>query len=198
MNQAHASMIPLSTIADYLWNSRAYDPARSHQRAVVAQYGPGAPQLLAPFFEAYDDYWWQANIFKPLYVETRSPIDLPRIDRQISAMESSAPGLAGPAFTKLLPELSPVADSTRDRAAKVESDPAFERLADGRIQWRDDDDCVYATYVGQPPALDGDFTKWQGSPLYVLRSREQITSGADLWKGPEQFSARVALAWDEQ
>ncbi|HEV2175691.1 MAG TPA: beta-N-acetylglucosaminidase domain-containing protein [Terriglobia bacterium] len=198
MNQAHASMIPLETIADYLWNSGAYNPDREHQHAIVAQYGPDAPTLLAPFFAAYNDYWWQDNIFKPLYVETRKPIDLPLIDRTALAMESSAQALTGPTFQKLLPELSPMVGATRDRAVKVAGDPAFQTLADGRLQWRDDDDLLYATYVGQPPALDGDFAKWQGGPLYVLRSAAQITDGADLWKGPEQFSARVALAWDEQ
>ena len=39
MNQAHASMIPLQTVADYLWNPEAYDPDASYRKALNDQYG---------------------------------------------------------------------------------------------------------------------------------------------------------------
>ena len=37
MNQGYASMIPLSTTADYLWNPEAYDPDASLRRACILQ-----------------------------------------------------------------------------------------------------------------------------------------------------------------
>src|SRR5262249_27768807 len=58
MNQANASMIPLQTVADYLWNSVQYDPQASFRRALRDQYGDDARHLLRPFFETYGNYWW--------------------------------------------------------------------------------------------------------------------------------------------
>jgi len=46
-------------------------------------------------------------------------------------------------------------------------------------------------------ALDGDFSKWQSGPIYTLDKSSQIVAGTKVWKGPQQFSARVALGWDE-
>jgi hyaluronoglucosaminidase len=58
MNQPRASMLPLETIADYLWNPAAYDPERSLKKAVTAQYGDDAPRVLATWLKTYGDYWW--------------------------------------------------------------------------------------------------------------------------------------------
>ncbi|WP_431918587.1 beta-N-acetylglucosaminidase domain-containing protein [Nonomuraea jabiensis] len=49
MVQAAASRLALTTVADYAWHLAAYDPARSHQRAV--RLLPGATELL-PLVEA--------------------------------------------------------------------------------------------------------------------------------------------------
>ena len=58
MNEAHASMLPLWTIADYLWNPVAYDPAQAEQRALEALYGPQGPSVFAPLLEIYGVYGW--------------------------------------------------------------------------------------------------------------------------------------------
>lgn len=47
MNQGHASMTPLFTIADYLWNPAAYDPDESLRAAVRTLYPDVADALLA-------------------------------------------------------------------------------------------------------------------------------------------------------
>ncbi|KAB8185755.1 beta-N-acetylhexosaminidase [Nonomuraea phyllanthi] len=49
MVQAAASRLALTTVADYAWHLAAYDPARSHERAV--RLVPGATELL-PLVEA--------------------------------------------------------------------------------------------------------------------------------------------------
>ncbi|TMR96224.1 beta-N-acetylhexosaminidase family protein [Nonomuraea basaltis] len=49
MVEAAASRLALTTVADYAWHLAAYDPARSHQRAVRLQ--PGTAELL-PLVEA--------------------------------------------------------------------------------------------------------------------------------------------------
>jgi len=198
MNQPRASMLPLETVADYLWNPAAYDPGRSLQKAVTAQYGGEAPRLLAVWLKTYGDYWWDENVFTPLFVERRYTIDLPEIERRIAELESLLQPLRTRGrFQRLVGELSPLLAETRERLAKVTADPAFRRLPDGKLQWREDYDLLSAPRLAQVPQLDGDFAKWQAGPLYVLNKESQILAGAQHWKGPEYISARVALGWDQ-
>jgi len=197
MNQAHASMIPLATVADYLWNSTAYDPDRAERKAILDQYGKDASKLLSLYLQTYGDYWWQDNLFKPLFVETRKPIDVRPIRARIAALDASLPPLQGQQrFQKLLPEISPFPSKARDRLARVEADPAFRRLPDGKLQWREDYDVLEALRVASTPKLDGDFAKW-GGKVYALNDASMLRSDPKIWKGPGQFSARVALGWDD-
>ena len=198
MNQAHASMVALGTVADYLWNSQAYDPEKSQRHAVESQFGKNASPLLAPFLKAYGDYWWDENVFTPLFLERRCPIDVARIDSGIAQLDSALARLRGqPPLEKLVAEISPFPHKTRERLAQVTTDPAFRRLTDGKLQWREDYDLLTAPKLAATPNLDGDFTKWQNGPLYVLDNPAQIRTGANLWKGPAQLSARVGLGWDD-
>ena len=198
MNQAHASMIPLQTVADYLWNSHAYSPDHALERAIVDQYGQGSAELLQPFFKVYGDYWWNENLFKPLFVETRKPFDIVQMEREIALLQSALEPLANQErFRKLLPELAPFPDKTRTRLRAVAVDGAFRRLPDGRLMWRDDYDVLHASLLGRPVTLEADGANWAGR-AYQLASSSQVVEGNDLWKGPEQFSARVALGWDPQ
>jgi hypothetical protein len=198
MNQAHASMIPLQTVADYLWNARAYSPERALELAVVDQYGQGAPEQLRPFLKVYGDYWWDDNLFKPLFVETRKPFGTARMQREIAVLQSALQPLENQEhFGKLLPELAPFPSKTRTRLSAVAADEAFRRQPDGRLMWRDDYDVLHATMLSHPVRLEADLAKW-GGDVYQLASASQVVQGANLWKGPEQFSARVALGWDPQ
>jgi hypothetical protein len=198
MNQPRASLIPLETIADYLWNPAAYDPERSLKKAVTAQYGDDAPRLLAALLKTYGDYWWDENVFTPLFAERRYAIDLPEIERRIAELESSLQPLRiRGRFQQLAEEISPLLGKTRERIAKVSADPAFRRLPGGKLEWREDYDTLSAPRLTKAPQLDGDFTKWQAGPLYVLNDKSQILTGVERWKGPEHVSARVALGWDE-
>jgi len=196
MNQAHASMIPLQTVADYLWNSTAYSPERALERAIVDQYGQGSPELLQPFLKVYSDYWWDESLFKPLFVETRKPFDTARMEREIVLLQSALEPLANQErFRKLLPELAPFPHKTRIRLKAVAADEAFRRQPDGRLVWSDDYDVLYASMLGYPATLEAD--AWAGG-VYELASSSQVVQSSDLWKGPEQFSARVALGWGPQ
>jgi hypothetical protein len=198
MNQSHASMIALETVADYLWNSQAYDPAKSQRHAVESQFGKNASQLLATFLKTYGDYWWDENIFTPLFLERRYPIDVTKIDSGIAQLDSAlGPLRSQPRFEKLVAEISPFPQKTRERLAKVTADPAFLRLADGKLRWREDYDLLTAAKLAATPNIDGDFRKWENGPLYVLDNASKIRAGANLWQGPAQLSARVALGWDD-
>ncbi len=199
MIQAHASMVALQTVADYLWNPKSYDPHQAVNHAVESQYGPQGLELLGPFLKTYGDYWWDQNIFQPLYSEQRQPVDAPSLEARIGELKQAVDVLGQKSqFAKLLPEISPFPTQTEARLQAVKSDPAFKTMEDGKIEWNADNDVLRAFRVTQTPKLDGTFSKWEPGPVYVLESRDQIASGSELWSGPDQFSAQVALRWDRQ
>ena len=198
MNQPRASMISLATIADYLWNPGAYDPQRSLDNAVADQYGKDGSRLLGPILKIYGDYWWDESVFTPLFHERRYAIDVAEIERQIAQLETALKSLEVRGnFQRLHAELSPFPARTRERLAKLMEDPAFQKLSDGKLQWREDYDVLTASRAAAPMALDGDFAKWQSGKVQTLNAAAQITKGSKLWKGPEHFSARVAFGWDD-
>jgi hypothetical protein len=96
----------------------------------------------------------------------------------------------------LLKEISPAINRASERLAEVNADPAFQHLPDGTLQWDENHEALAAYQLTQPPNLDGDFSKWQSGPVYRLDERGQVVTGAKLWNGPHDLSARVALAWD--
>ncbi len=198
MGQAHASMIPLQTVADYLWNPEAYDQERSETHAVVSQYGKDAPRLLAPFLKTYETYAWDDGIFTPLFSERRQPIDVAVMQLQLADLNSALEHLGNQKrYERLLAEIAPAVKRTGERLAEMKADPAFRPLPDGKLQWNESYDALSAYHLAQAPNLDGDFAKWQSGPLYVLAHAAQVAIGAKRWKGSKELSARVALAWDE-
>lgn len=197
MVQPHASMIALQTVADYLWNASAYEPSAAVDDAVAAQYGQDGARLLAPFLKIFGDYWWSENVFTPLFLERRSAIDLARIQTAISKLKYGLPPLSNQGrFAKLYPELSPFPGRIADRLSVLLGDPAFTRLTDGTLQWNQDFDALTANRFASPPRFDGDFGKWRGAKVYSLSTPNQVVRGKELWKSPDDLSARVALGWD--
>ncbi len=198
MNQAQASKIPLSTIAEYLWNSAAYDADAAYQRALKEQYGPTIPRQLDAFLSTYGDYWWDENIFQPLFTERRSTFDTREIGERIALLARSVSALRQHSRTReLARELAPFPIKTRARLAKVVADPAFEHLPGGKLRWREDYDVRTARHLTSPPKLDGDFSKWEDGKVYSLDQASQIFAGRRSWRGPGMFSARYAFGWDE-
>jgi hypothetical protein len=197
MIEARASMIPLQTIADYLWNAAAYDPAQSETHAVETQYGQDALRQLAPFLKIYGSYYWDEGNFTALFKERHYPIDVARMQSQLAELNSALERLRFQRrLEPLLNEISPAIQRTRERLAEVNADPAFRHLPNGALQWDENHEALSAYHLTQSPNLDGDFSKWENGPLYRLDERGQVVTGAKLWRGPRDLSARVALAWD--
>jgi len=197
MIEPRASMIPLQTIADYLWNSTAYDPAKSEAHAVVSQYGPDAPRQLAPFLKIYGTYYWDEGNFTALFRERRYPIDVEKMQAEIAEMDSALERLKYQRrLEPLLNEIAPAVKRASERLAEVNADPAFRHLPDGTLQWDADHEALSAYHLTRSPNLDGNFSKWESGPVYRLDDRAQVVRGAKLWNGSHDLSARVALAWD--
>jgi hypothetical protein len=199
MNQAHATLIPLQTVADYLWNPRVYDPEKSQRHALISQYGSDAPAFLAPLLKFFSANYGNGLIFKSIFEESWTPIDVPTIEAQVSHLRSAIGTLKGqPRFEKLLAEISPIPNLLSDQLARIRKDAAYKHLPGGKVQWDREKDVVRAYKVSGQPVLDGDFSKWESGALYRLHKRSQLVDGEDLWKGPSQFSARAVLAWDDE
>ncbi len=197
MIQPRASMIPLQTVAEYLWNPAAYDPAQSENHAVVTQYGEDGPRQLAPFLKTYGTYIWDGGNFTPLFDERRTPIDLTRMQSQIAEMNTALDRLRYQRrLQPLLEEISPAIKRAADRIPEVSADPAFHSQGNGLLQWDESYEALSAYQLAQSPNLDGDFSKWETGPLYKLDEVSQLMTGAKLWNGSYNLSARVALAWD--
>ncbi|HUI43849.1 MAG TPA: protein O-GlcNAcase, partial [Terriglobia bacterium] len=199
MNEAHASMLPLWTIADYLWNPLAYISRQAEQQALTALYGPGAPKLFAPILAAYGDYGWQESVFTPLFSPSRLPIDLPEMNRRLAAMDPAFQAMAGrPEFAQVASELAPFVQNTRQRALAMGADPAFKHLPDGTVQWDEDYGVLTAERVATPPTLDGDFAKWAAGKTYSLDPAPPRPGATPAPPPPVPFSGRYALGWDDR
>lgn len=199
MNQAHASMIPLQSIADYLWNPVAYDPQVSQRHAIVSQYGSTGPAALTPLLDIFSADNGSRLAFRSLFDETWAPINVPAIEDQVLRLRSLMASLrAEPSYDKLLLEINPIPDSLSQQLNRLRNNAAFTHLPDGKIQWNRTKDIFDATRMKTKPAFDGDFSKWESKCLYRLNTKSQIVDGKELWQGPTQFSARIALAWDQE
>ncbi len=199
MNQAHLTLIPLETVSDYLWNATAYDPQASETHAIASQYGQDAPALLSPLLEMFAAAGKSRADLRSLFDETWEPIDAPSIQARIAGLRSMIVSLQGqPRFGKLVAELNPIADALASQLNRLRTGGAFNHLADGRIQWNRASDVLSSSRIAATPALDGDFAKWESHHPFLLKSKSQIADGQNLWTGPSQFSARVAMSWDEK
>ncbi|PYV14408.1 MAG: hypothetical protein DMG21_18220, partial [Acidobacteria bacterium] len=184
-------------IAEYLWNSGAYKPQAALARAVTEQYGKSGTRDLGLFLKTFGDYWWDENIFKPLFVESREPFNVSNQQRRAAELERAARLLRRkPADREIAREFAPIPAKLRERIAEVMKDPAFEHQPRGILKWRADYDTLRASRVQAGFQLDGDFGKWATGAVYEMRNRNQIFAGGGLWRGPEQFSVRYALGWD--
>ncbi len=198
MCQAHASMVPLETVADYLWNPPAYDPEKSQHHALISQYGEALP-FLTPILQIYAAGQGEEPELGAIFEERRPSIDVPAIESQISQLDSALAAMKGQAqFKKLVPEIEPIPGMLRAQLDLILASPAFKHLPDGKIQWDRDRHLLAAIKMARPRILDGDFSKWQSGKVYVFNRSAQLEDGERLWKGPDEFSARVALGWDEE
>jgi hypothetical protein len=186
MNEAHASMIPLATLAEYVRDPRGYEPGRALQQALERLYGPAA-DLLEPFLEVYGDYWWDTNLFEPLFMPG-APMDRAAIARGIAELERALTRLDSaavtvPNFEPLVAELRPFVTRTAERLAEVERDPQYV-LRDGVIDYRVELDRMDVSPLASAPSVDGRIAEWPQSawrPTYGASAgteRPRVTLGS--------------------
>ncbi len=188
MNQAHASMLALATVASYGRAPHDYRPERAIQDAAVTLYGPDVAAALRSFLELFGDYPWNLNVFEPL-VAPGHPIAVATISTSIDRLESSLQELrtlpsSQPARVKaLVDELQPIVTATRGGFERLMTDASYERLG-GVLAFRAGLDRVVVSAPKHAITVDGHLGDWEGEGWRRLHG-----SG-----GPADL-AEIAMAW---
>jgi hyaluronoglucosaminidase len=172
MNEAHASMIALATLAAYAEDPAGYDPDAALAWAVEYLYGSGASRLLAPFLAVWGDYADDQNLFEPLFIPGE-PIDVAAAERALARLEvalvrlDSAAAASQP-LGSLRDDLAPFVRRTAARLAELSNDAAYERRG-GTLAFRRELE-RYRTGPTRPTLVDGALDEWADATWYDLRS----------------------------
>ncbi len=185
MNEAHASMIPLATIADYARDPAHYDPERALRRTVEALYGSDAAEHLTPFVELYGDYGWEDNLFEPLFIPG-APIasaameaGLARLSAALSQLEEMA-SAGDPELQVLVSELEPFVTRTAARLREFQNDRAYARRGD-QLVYRTELDRVTVGLATTSIRVDGHLGDWPAEAWFPL-------------VGPDRDAAETSVA----
>ena len=177
MNEAHASMLPLWTTADYLRDPARYDPAASQARALRALYG-GSPDpvkarqgvaAMRTFADVYPTGMWPGPI-DPLWVPARG-FDYTRALAAVNGMRAALDTMRllaasdSATWWPLVRELTPFADSAGARLQAARADSLY-RLSGDSLLFRTDLDPVAVEKVSTPPEIDGELDDWGRSPAW--------------------------------
>ncbi|MEJ2132714.1 MAG: beta-N-acetylglucosaminidase domain-containing protein, partial [Gammaproteobacteria bacterium] len=188
MNEAHASMIPLATLAEYVRDPRSYEPAAAQERTLVELYGEDVAEALGPFVTIYAGDAWAPNLFQPLFIPGET-IDVDAVFDGMARLDESVAGLETfaqdrPDIRALVDELEPFVAQTRSRLEELEADSRYE-TRDGRLAFRSELDRKVIA-AGEAPAIDGDIGEWTSDTWYDLH-------------GPGNANrARAAFRYDSQ
>jgi hypothetical protein len=172
MNEAHASMIALATLAVYAEDPAEYDPGTALPQVVERLYGSGASRLLAPFLSVWGDYADDQNLFEPLFIPG-APIDLAAVERALARLEVALVRLdsaaaASPPLGSLRDDLAPFVRRTAARLAELSNDAAYERRG-GTLAFRRELE-RYRTDPARATLVDGALDEWADATWHDLRA----------------------------
>ncbi|MFQ6046421.1 MAG: protein O-GlcNAcase, partial [Gemmatimonadales bacterium] len=183
MNEAHASMMSLATLAAYARDPGAYRPLSAQRTALISLYGEKAAQLLGPLIEVYGDYGWDENLFEPLYIlrDTIEPAPmedaLRRLGEAIEALRNATSTGSEP-VEPVVDELAPFIERTTERLEQLLRDTSYVRTGD-RLVYRADRDRYEASRPGSKRhVIDGDLSEWT-SPWHDLGGGSRVSFAAD-------------------
>ncbi len=185
MNQAHASMLPLLTLAEYARNPGNYDPEAAVQAAAETLYGPSASRELQPFIEIYAPWIWEEQLFEPLFVpQNRIPVSA--IENGLVRLQEALANLhelktsAGGNLEQLLEELEPVVAMTAARLQKLKKSTFYVREGDF-LSYNAEADVFVAERADSSVLVDGELSEWENAAWRDLttRQRQSLDAGAE-------------------
>ncbi len=163
MNEAHASMIPLATLAAYAGNPATYSPPGALDAALDLLYPPAVVEHLQPFVDAYGDDAFDRNVFEPLFIPANA-FALPPIRGALAALRAGLAGLQtaaadDPDLAALVGELKPFVDGTERRLDEMLSSGRWQ-LSGDTLVYRAARDRLTASATSRPIDVDGDLGEW--------------------------------------
>ncbi len=193
MNEAHASMIPLATLAEYARDPAAYDPDSAQANVLATLFDEATIVALGPFLRTYGDYSMDRNVFEPLFIPGR-PIPVGATQDHIDDLRESLEtlgtlGATRPTVRQLVDEFTPFVEQTETRWQELLADDRYERDGD-LLMYRSTLDTYSVVRSADTLTVDGLLDDWQTitwQPLFrngeVLRRNPHISirhSGPDL------------------
>jgi hypothetical protein len=171
MNEAHASMIPLATLAAYARDPAGYAPDSALREALDLLYAPEVVEHLWPFVEAYGDDAYDRNVFEPLFLPANA-VALPPVADALASLQAGLAALAraaggDPNLAPLVGELEPFVERTQRRLDEMRDDPAWRPSGDSLV-YRADRDRLTASAATSSITVDGDLAEWSGSRWHSL------------------------------
>ncbi len=197
MNEAHASMIPLYTIAAYTRDPKGYQPATAGDSALHQLYGPDAALALRPFIEIYGDDAWGKNLFEPLYF-LPDDIDLEPMRTGIRQLEQAIVDLRSLTSTGMEPlgplisELEPFVRRTRARVAQLASDQRYDNR-EGHLRYRTELDRIAIPPTRKQIRVDGETDEWEASNWRPLVSSRAGSATVRLAAAVDADRAYIAI-----
>ncbi|HUV13234.1 MAG TPA: beta-N-acetylglucosaminidase domain-containing protein [Acidobacteriota bacterium] len=185
MNQAHASMLALLTLAEYARNPDNYDPEVAVQAAAETLYGASAGRELQPFIEIYAPWVWEEQLFDPLFVP-QNRIPVAAIEKGLVRLQEALVNLHGLTkpergnLEKLVEELEPVVAMTAARLKKLKQSSLYVREGDF-LSYNAEADVFKADRTNSTVRVDGTLSEWKNAAWRDLTTRQSqsLDSGAE-------------------
>lgn len=174
MNQAHASMIPLSTLSDFVAGEPSYDPRSSARKAAVSLFGSEAALHVEPFLEAYGNDPLEPSIFSPLFVPTNR-IEVEVIRKEFERLDRALRTLKGPEFSgnamvkAFISEVDPLLTRTHNQLTELEESDEYAREG-ATLIYADGPDQFTAQRSTLPIEIDGDLKEWADASWTEMKS----------------------------
>lgn len=135
--QPHVTMIPMATLADYLWDPRGYNPGNSLEVAIKIMFDDRSANGVRQWTNYFSSTRWQTHPLEPLFKKQSGDLDLPEMDRSLSTLEAALELMMMDRQTALLrAELGYFIRRSRVAMRRLMNDPSYERLPDAKYRLR--------------------------------------------------------------
>jgi hypothetical protein len=144
-SQAYAARLPLATVAEYVWGSRGYQPARALESALNLLFDERSRAGVRLWSQAFGGAVEASGparehpklIFDPLFKARQPEINVPLLEQQVESLQNALAAIGSTRERGLLRgELAPILARLRAAIERVKKDAAYERLGNGSYRLR--------------------------------------------------------------